>query len=673
MSTIARVFPYVWPYRGKVLLSFVFAALVALLWGVNLSVAYPVVKVLLQGQNLTEYVDGEIAAAEEVIRKRTDKIENIEKRLLQIEAEQDVSEKVSLLKEQSRCQSELSDASRSLLLMQWLKTHVVPWIPTDQFDCFALILGLLLVATLLKGVCIFVQDVLVGSVVELSIMGIRKECFRRTLKQDYLTLSRQGTPDLMSRFTYDMNVLASGLTLMGGKVIREPLKAATCIVFAFMVNWQLTLMSLLFVPLAGVVFYRIGKKLKQASHRVMESMSRIYKTLEESFDTLKIVIAFNNANQHRRRFHLENKEYFRKAMTIVKIDALTSPTTEVLGMLAAFIALLPGAYLVLRGTTSIWGIRLASAPMDIAQLSVMYVLLAGVIDPGRKLSSVYSKLKRSGAAAERIFSLMDRQPLITQPAEPAPCRRLSRAIEFRGVHFSYSTDQPHPNLKDVNLRVTAGEVVVVVGENGSGKSTLLNLIPRFFDPDRGAILIDDVDIKDLRLRDLRGQIGVVTQETLLFDQSIAANIAYGAPGAPQNAIIDAACKAHALQFIEELPEGFETRVGEKGQRLSGGQRQRLALARAILRDPSILILDEATSAIDSTSESLIHQALRSFVEGRTTFIITHSVSQSMLDFVSRIVVMEQGEMVACGTHEHLLSTCPTYKKLFRAQVQQRAA
>jgi subfamily B ATP-binding cassette protein MsbA len=219
----------------------------------------------------------------------------------------------------------------------------------------------------------------------------------------------------------------------------------------------------------------------------------------------------------------------------------------------------------------------------------------------------------------------------------------------------------------VTLKITAGEVVVVVGENGSGKSTLLNLLPRYYDPDRGAVQIDDIDIRHVRLRDLRSQIGVVTQETLLFDDTIYENIRYGKSDATPAEVHSAAEKAHVTQLFDQLPEGFETRVGPRGSRLSGGQRQRVALARALLRDPSILILDEATSAVDAQSESLIHQCLGEFVKGRTVFLITHSVTPQILEFATRIVVMEQGQLLATGSHEELLQTCPAYQRLYRAQ------
>lgn len=679
VNSLLRIWPYVWPHRRRLFLSCIFAGLVALLWGANLTIVFPVVNVL-QGKSLPGYVQEEIEKTTAEVQAEEARVAKYQSQLDTIQTQGTLTqdqreEQVELLEKRTKHQTKLARAGRNLTLLKWLNTTIMPWVPRDRFNCFALILGVLLLATALKGTFIYIQDLMVGSVVELTMMDIRKACFRKTLKLDYQSLAREGTPSLMSKFTYDMSMMASGLSLLGGKVIREPLKAAACVIGAFMVNWQLTMLSLLFVPLAGFVFYRFGKMLKRASHRMMESMSRIYKTLEESFSAIKVVLAFGNERVHRKQFHSENKSYYRKAMKIVRIDSLTSPTTELLGLCAAYVAVLPCVYLLLRGTTSIWGITLASAPPDVATLALLYGLLAGVIDPVRKLSSVYAKLKRSTAAADRVFELMDRESAVKQATSPLVLPHHSKSVEFRNIYFSYSNDGDDRRdvLKDVSLTVNHGEVIVIVGENGSGKSTLVNFLPRFYDPDHGSILIDGIDLKKARLQDLRRQIGVVTQDTLLFDGTIFDNIRYGKRTATQAEIEDAATRAGVMQFIDQLPEGFETNIGEKGGCLSGGQRQRIALARAMVREPSILILDEATSAIDAQSEHLIHQGLRKFADGRTVFIITHSVSSSILDFVSRIVVMDQGRLIAAGTHDDVLRTCPVYEKLYRAQVHQRAA
>jgi subfamily B ATP-binding cassette protein MsbA len=290
------------------------------------------------------------------------------------------------------------------------------------------------------------------------------------------------------------------------------------------------------------------------------------------------------------------------------------------------------------------------------------------------MSSTYSRLKRASAAMERVFVLIDADSRVCDPQQPKNLPRLSQSIEFKDVCFSYQSkhqsDQRGPVLDQFNLKIEAGEVVAIVGHNGCGKSTLVNLLPRFFDPNSGEVYIDGVSLREARLSDIRGQIGVVTQDTVLFDTSIADNIRYGRPNATLEQIEAAAAKAHVLPIVNSLPKRFDSPVGEKGRSLSGGQRQRVALARAILRDPSILILDEATSAADAESEALVHEALKAFAPGRTVLLISHTMSASLLDFVTRIVVMEEGRVLATGGHHELLETCSVYQKLFQSSSRQ---
>ncbi|MFN0053635.1 MAG: ABC transporter ATP-binding protein [Planctomycetales bacterium] len=665
MNSFARILPFLWPSRRKLLLSFFFAGLVALLWGGNLSIAFPVVKVLVEGENAETFVTRQIEECSATIESSQKRLAEFDERMTSA----DEKESLSLLRKKARADAEMTRASTRLAIYRWADVYLVPLVPTDRFNTFALIMVVLLALTLLKLICMFAEEVLVGSVVQLTVLRIRQECLRRTLALDLQTVRMQGTSELMSRFTYDIEALGSGLALIGGKLVREPLKAIACLSLAFWVNWQLTTLSILCVPLAALVFHRLGRMLKKASHKSMESVARIYKVLEETFESIKVVIAFDGGLRQRQQHHRESKNYYHKSMKIVMADALTNPATELLAMSAVVIAMLPGAYLVLRETTSLWDIPLTSETMGFAELSMMYALLAGVLDPVRKLSSVFSKLKRAGAAADRVFELIDRKTLVREAEAPRPLPAPIKSIDFQEVGFTYLTKgNARPIvLSDVSLRIARGEVVAIVGENGSGKSTLVNLLPRFFDPDRGAVLIDGIDLREAGLSDLRSRIGVVTQETLLFDESIFENIRYGNLGASREAVERAAEQAHVTPFLEQMPERFQTRVGEKGASLSGGQRQRIALARAILRDPSILILDEATSAIDSQSERLIHAALESFVQGRTTFIITHSITPSILKLVTRIVVLERGRVIADGPHAQVLESCPAYRRLYHAQ------
>ena len=655
MGNFSRLLPFVLPHRRLFLLSAAFGLGVAMLWGTNLSVAFPIVKVLLQGQSLQDYADQEVAWCRDEIAKKTRRLDDLP---------------ASKLKDRAHLQGKIADQTATLRRLNWLRNQVLPRLPSDAFDTMALVLGLLLVGTLLKGIGIFLQDVLVGSAVEKSVRGVREACFEHCLSLDYQTLAADGTAPLMSRFTNDITVMSNGLKLMGGKVIREPLKAATCIVMAFLVNWQLTLMSLLFVPIFALVFHRYGRALKAASHRMMESMSRIYETLEESFHALKIIIAFNGTERQKRKFRRENREYYDKAMQVVKVDSLTNPTTELLGLAAVCVALLPGAYLVLRGTRDIWNVRLTTEVMDVARLSLLYAFLAGTIDPIRKLSSVYARLKRAAAATDRIFELMDRVPSVQTPELPQVIGRHEQSIEFRNVSFRYDgqLDEAPEALSKVNLLVESGEVVALVGGNGCGKSTLIHLLPRLFDPTEGTIRIDGVDIRTADPIALRKEIGIVTQEALLFDDTIFENIRFGRPEASSEEVFEAARTALVTEFVEKFPDGFETMVGERGGRLSGGQRQRITLARAILRDPSILVLDEATSAIDASSEDKILEVLREFVPGRTTLMITHSLAPSVLQLVTRVVVMDGGRIIATGRHDDLLQSCPVYRQAYYARI-----
>jgi ATP-binding cassette subfamily B protein/subfamily B ATP-binding cassette protein MsbA len=356
-------------------------------------------------------------------------------------------------------------------------------------------------------------------------------------------------------------------------------------------------------------------------------------------------------------------------MRIAVVDALVKPVTEVMGITIICLAILSGAYLVPSGETHLLGIKMCDQPLSLSALLAFYGALAGVSDPARRLTEVFGKLQRAAAASDRVYQLLDREPRVCNPPHPRPLVRHHRELVLDAVSFRYSSG---PNvLEGIDLRIPYGETVAIVGPNGCGKSTLANLIPRFFDPTSGRVLLDGVDLRDVRLRSLRHQIGLVTQETLLFDDTVLNNIRYGCPRATREQVIEAARQAHAHKFIEQkLDCGYETVVGQSGGRLSGGQRQRIALARAILRDPAILILDEATSQIDLESEQLIHKVLEQFIRHRTTVIITHRLAT--LALADRIVVMNSGRIADVGTHEQLLGRCELYGRLHQIQFKETA-
>ena len=556
---------------------------------------------------------------------------------------------------------------------RWAQTRVDRYLPRDGFRTLLLLLGLVLLGVALKGGFQFLQEMWVAQVQHLSLFDIRNLFYRRTMALDLAHFSDQGTAELMARFTNDMESVSQGINVLLSKVVREPLRIASCLSAALWLNWRLTCLTLVVVPFSAATTYRAGKIMKRAVRKSLESMSNIYKILQESFQGIKVVKAFTMERRERRRFYLETKGLYRKSVRVATIDALSDPVLEMLSLSTVSIALLAGSFLVLRRTTfldlGLFRLQLANKPMAIADLLTLYAMLAGVSDPVRKLANVHSRIQRAAAAADRICALMDRQPEVTDRVSAPRLPRHRTAIEFDRVVFGYVDREPV--LRGMSLTVRHGETIAIVGPNGCGKSTLMNLLPRFYDVRDGAIRIDGRDVRDVRLRSLRAQIGMVTQETILFDATLAENIAYGSPHATREQVEAAARRAYAHGFIGALPKGYDTLLGERGAGLSGGQRQRIALARAMLRDPAILILDEATSAVDIQDEALIRKAIEEFARDRTTFLITHSLGS--LQFADRIVLMDAGRLVAVGTDAELRHSSPLYRRLHEIHFQRESA
>lgn len=654
MDSLTRTVKYLWVYRFTLFCSVLCAIGIAACWCLNLSAAAPVVKVLFDADNsgLHHYVDQRIEDANLKIQAETAKLAEID---------------ANAIEERAKRQSRVTAATQTLYTFTRIREYVMPVVPRDKFNTVALIVLCILLGTVLKCVFVYGQELLVGVVVNRTANDIRRDCFNSVQELDQQSVAALGTPQLLSFMTNDIQQMTVGLGAFGTRMIREPLKAIACIGAAFYINWRLTLTAVLLVPLMGFFLAKFGRMLKKAAKNAMESVAVIYDCISETFGAFRIVQAFGGQERQARQFSEANDEYYRHKIKCVRVNALIRPTSEIMAVVIVVVAFTPGAYMVLRKTDSIFGIQLAAEAMSITELLTMYVLLAGVLDPVRKLSTVFGQVRQGLAGADRVFSLIDKETEIKEAESPRPFSRHTQSIRFEDVSFRYlpaDTGEQRPMvLQDVSLDFKFGEVIAVIGSNGSGKSTLTSLLPRFLDPLSGTVRIDGVDISEYHTADLRSQIGLVSQETMLFNDTILENIRYGNPSADRESIIEAARQAHAWDFSAELPEGIDTVIGPGGGRLSGGQRQRISLARAIVRDPSILILDEATSAVDVHSEDLIHGVLKTFSEGRTVFIITHVLSETFLDLVDRIVVMDQGRVAAIGSHTELLATCPLYQRL----------
>jgi ATP-binding cassette, subfamily B, bacterial MsbA len=637
---------------------------VAFFWGGNLALIKPVIELISTDKKPHALVDHKVAAAKE-------KLAATEKELAQAAAELAAAPPGTheLQTRHDRLKQRHTVEEHSIKAAEFIRPLVHRFVPNDTFQALALFLGFFVAATLVKDAMLVGNLVLIERLTQLAMFDLRNQLFRKTLQMEMAHFGEGHSSHIMHRINSDVNCAFNGVNVLCGRMILEPLKALACLAGAAYICWKLLLVSLLVAPLAAYVMVRLTKSLRKANKRAMEEMGYLYTLLSETLTNIQTVKAFGMERHERHRYRASGKKYYFRSMRIIFFNALGRASGEFMGMAIISLAICVGAYLVINPQTKFFGFVILDKPLSISSLLTFFGLLAGVSDPARKLSEVMGTLQRGVAAADRVFEIVDCQPKIVDPPEPTYLNSPSPELVFDRVSFQYSTGQRV--LHEVDLRIPFGQTVAIVGPNGCGKTTLVNLLPRFYDPIGGAVRLDGIDVRELRLKDLRRMTGLVAQQGTLFDDTVLNNIRYGSPHASDEAVIAAAEKAYAHRFIvERLDKGYQTVVGERGGRLSGGQRQRILLARAILRDPQFLILDEATSQIDPESEQLIHRVLEQFIGGRTTLMITHRMSSIAL--ADRIVVMDLGRIVDSGTHDELVGRCDLYRRLYQVGFQQAA-
>ena len=503
---------------------------------------------------------------------------------------------------------------------------------------------------LTKGVCSYVQTVLMNFIGQRVVADLRAALYRKIQTQSLAFFTKNPTGLLMSRITNDVGFIQGAVSEAVTALLKDSF-TLVCLVFViFYRDWQLAIIAMLVFPLAVYPIATFGRRMRQIASRTQVTLGSLTTLLQETISGTRIVKAFNMEEYENRRFAGENERLFRLNLKAASINAVSSPFMEFLGGIGISSIIFYGGYQVIQGQ---------STPGTFFSFLTALIML---YEPVKRLINVNNTIQQGIAGAERVFGIIDLVPQIRNHPDAFPLPQISREIDIRAVDFHY---EETPVLRAINLKIQTGEVVAFVGMSGGGKTTLVNLIPRFYDVTKGAIFIDGHDIRTVTVESLRGQIAIVAQQTILFNDTVRNNIAYGDIAKTEEQIIAAAKAANAHAFIMKMPKGYDTVIGEQGVKLSGGERQRISIARALLKDAPILILDEATSSLDSEAEIEVQDALDNLMKGRTTLIIAHRLST--IRNASRIVVLVNGQIREEGTHEYLLSCQGEYCRLYHMQ------
>ena len=539
----------------------------------------------------------------------------------------------------------------------------VPWIVRDVIDGVLVNKDILLLNAItagivvvfaLRGFFVYGQNYLMAYVSQKVVIDLRESLFRHFQRLSVSYFDRSRTGKVLSYMTNDVGALQGALAQNVIELSTESLTLIGSLVAMFYLHWQLALLTLITVPLVAQAMKLFGAKLRKASGTMQQRAAEITSVLQEMIVSVRLIRLFVREEYETNRFIRENDNNFTAQMKAAQLSATLSPVIEFLAAIAVTVIIWYGGREVINGN------------LTSGSLIAFLVYAVNISNPVKRLGNVYGNIQRAVAAAERVFEVLDTLPEIEDAPDAIELPTVKGDVSFDQVSFEYRAGEAA--LKNLSIEIPAGQILAIVGPSGAGKSTIANLLPRFYDPQAGAICIDGVDIRKVTVRSLREQIAMVPQETILFNASIYENILYGRLDADKASVIEAAKAANAHDFIMQLPDGYETQIGERGSQLSGGQRQRIAIARAILKNPRILILDEATSALDAESERVVQDALDKLMVGRTTFVIAHRLST--IQRADKILVMEKGRLIECGRHTELLDAGGLYCKLYSLQTEE---